>query len=100
MNLITLLLILLIVLSIVCLIKKLIKVLIIVIIVSTLVGGNGIFATYIKHSIESAPTTVQGISELPNYLKKYVTITKNGSEYKVNIDMFLFKKTLKIVEDA
>ena len=76
--------------------RKLIKLAIIVGLISLLLGTNMCVGFYVENIINKTSNVANVVSELPDFLSKYVSFEKNDNEYTASIDMLFFKKEFKI----
>lgn len=81
------------------LLKKVFKYSLYAILLAFILSGNVAVANYTAGVIAKAPTTVEGIANVPKIFKKLVTVTKVDNERVVIIDTLICKKTIHIIED-
>lgn len=83
------------------LVKKVVKLAIAIAIVGVLLSGNFAVGKIIEEKINNIKniniSSIEDIkSEIPSFLNNFVKIEKNDDITKVNIDLFLYEKTIEI----
>ncbi|MBD7914812.1 hypothetical protein H9660_06600 [Clostridium sp. Sa3CUN1] len=80
------------------LVKKVFKLAIVIAIVGVLLSGNFAVGKIIEEKVKNINiSSIEEIkSEIPNFLNKFVNVEKSGDTTKVNIDLFLYEKTIEI----
>lgn len=83
------------------LVKKVVKLAIAIAIVGVLLSGNFAIGKIVEEKINNIKnvniSSIEDIkSEIPSFLSKFVKVEKNDDVTKVNIDLFLYEKTIEI----
>lgn len=79
-------------------IKKVVKLAVIIAIVGILLSGNFAVGKFIEGKINNINiSTLEGIKEeIPSLLDNFVKIERHDDVTRVNIDLFLYEKTIEI----
>jgi hypothetical protein len=79
-------------------IKKVVKLAVVVAIIGILLSGNFAIGKVIEEKISNINiSSIENIKEeIPNFLNNFVTIEKYDDITRVNIDLFLYEKTIEI----
>ena len=87
-----------IILFIFAIIKKVVKLAIVIAIVGILLSGNFVIGKVIEEKISNIniPSIENIKEEIPSFLNKFVKIEKYDDITRVNIDLFLYEKTIEI----
>ena len=83
------------------LVKKVVKLAIAIAIVGVLLSGNFAIGKIVEEKINNIKnvniSSIEDIkSEIPSFLNNFVKVEKNDDITKVNIDLFLYEKTIEI----
>lgn len=79
-------------------IKKVVKLAIVIAIVGVLLSGNFAVGKIIEEKVNNINLSkIENIKEeIPGFLNKFIKVEKSDGITKVNIDMFLYEKTIEI----
>lgn len=83
------------------LVKKVVKLAIAIAVVGVLLSGNFAIGKIVEEKINNIKniniSSIEDIkAEIPSFLNKFVKVEKNDDVTKVNIDLFLYEKTIEI----